>query len=123
LKLAMKSDAFDEIELQAERQAGFFKALGSPQRVLILWLLMEREMTLSEIASAIRASQQSTSRHLNILDFNKLVESRRERESVFYRITDNRQIQNYLILKNKPQTILNEINQNEKEKSNVCNRS
>lgn len=121
--IAMRPELFEVLQLQAERQAGFFKALGSPQRVLILWLLTESEMTLNEIASAIRVSQQSTSRHLNILDFNKLVESRREHENVYYRIADNRQIQNCLILKNKPQTILNEINQNEKENSNVCNRS
>jgi DNA-binding transcriptional ArsR family regulator len=121
--ISMSPELFEAIQLQAEHQAGFFKALGSPQRVLILWLLMEREMTLFEIASTIRASQQSTSRHLNILDLNKLVEYRREHGSVFYRIADNRQIQNCLILRNKPETILNELNQNEKENSNVCNRS
>jgi DNA-binding transcriptional ArsR family regulator len=113
--IAMRPELFEVLQLLAERQAGFFKALGSPQRVLILWLLTGSEMTLSEIALTIRASQQSTSRHLNILDFNKLVESRREHENVYYRIADNRQIQNCLILKNKPQTILIEINQNEKE--------
>jgi DNA-binding transcriptional ArsR family regulator len=115
VKLSMQPDLFDEIELQAERQAGFFKALGSPQRVLILWLLMEKEMTLQEIASTIRTSHQSTLRHLNILDFNKLVEARREREIVFYRIANNNHIRNCLVLKNKPHTILNEFKQIEKE--------
>lgn len=123
MKLSMKPDVFEEIELQAERQAGFFRALGSPQRVLILWFLMEKEMTLNEIALTIRASHQSTTRHLNILGFNKLVESRQDHHGVFYRIANNKQTQGCLALKNKPQTIQNEINQNEKENSNVRNRS
>jgi len=120
LKLSMKPDLFDEIELQAERLAGFFKALGSPERVLILWLLMEKEMTVNEIALTIRASQPSTSRHLNILGLNKLVESRQVQQSVFYRLADNERTRDCLVLKNKPPAILKEFNQIEKEKSNVC---
>lgn len=115
----MQSELFEEIQLNAERQAGYCRALGNPERVLILWLLVEKEMTSSEIALTIKASPQSTARHLNILSFNKLVESRRDHQDVFYHIPDNEQTQKCLILQNKPKTLLTEVNQTKKEKSNV----
>jgi DNA-binding transcriptional ArsR family regulator len=110
-----RTKLFEAIQLQAERQAGLCRALGNPDRVLILWLLMEKEMTVNEIALAISASQPSISRHLNILMFNKLVEARQYRQNVFYHLADTEQSQRCLILKNKPSTTL-DVNQNEKEK-------
>jgi DNA-binding transcriptional ArsR family regulator len=119
MNTSVTPEQFEEIQLNAERQAGYCRVLGNPERVLILWLLMEKEMTAKEIALVIKASHPSTFRHLNILGFNKLVESRQLQQSVFYRLADNEQTRECLILKNKPKTILNAPNHIEKEKSNV----
>jgi DNA-binding transcriptional ArsR family regulator len=113
--MSINPEFFEEIQLNAERQAGYCRALGSPERVLILWLLMEKEMTINEIALTIKASHPSTIRHLNILGFNKLVESRQVHQSVIYRLADNEQTQECLVLKNKPQPILTEVSQTIKE--------
>ena len=98
----MKTTLSENIQMLAEDQAAFCKVIGNPQRVMILWLLMEKEMTTNEIALAIGASQQSTTRHLNILEFNKLVKSRREERNTFYRIADNEQTQSCLLFKTRP---------------------
>ena len=72
---------------------------------------MERETTLKEIALAIGASTQSTTRHLNILQFNKLVTSRREKNNIYYYLAENDQTKQCPVLKNKPQTVWGETNQ------------
>jgi DNA-binding transcriptional ArsR family regulator len=104
----MNPDFSEDIYLSVERQAGYCRALGSPERVLILWLLMEKEMSLTEIAAAIGASMPSTSRHLNILRTNRLIISWQDAGNVYYSIAENKQTQSCLVLKNKPNIKLTE---------------
>ena len=99
-----------EIQELAERQALLCKVFSSTQRVLILWFLAEKEKTVSEIAEAIGASLPSTSQHLHLMELNYILESRRERQNIYYRIADNELLQSCLILANRPKDQLMEIN-------------
>jgi len=49
----MKPNLSSEIQELAEHQASLCRAFSNPQHVLILWLLAEREQTVTEIARAI----------------------------------------------------------------------
>jgi predicted transcriptional regulator len=98
----MKPDLSPEIQELAERQASLCRIFGNPQRVLILWLLAERERTVTEIALAIGASLQSTSQHLHIMSFSNLVEPRREHHNIYYHIADNELLKNCPVLVNRP---------------------
>ena len=99
----MKPDLPPEILELAERQAALCRIFGNPQRVLILWLLAERELTVTEIAVAIGASLQSASQHLRIMGFGNLVEARRERHNIYYHIADNVVLKNCLVFTNRPE--------------------
>jgi ArsR family transcriptional regulator, virulence genes transcriptional regulator len=99
-----------EIQELAERQALLCKVFSSAQRVLILWFLAEKEKTVSEIAEAIGASLPSTSQHLHLMELNHILESRRERQNIYYRIADNELLQSCLLLANRPKDQLMEIN-------------
>jgi predicted transcriptional regulator len=98
----MKPNLPPEILELAERQAALCSIFGNPQRILILWLLAERERTVTEIALTIGASLQSTSQHLRIMGFRNLVDSRREHHNIYYHIADNELLKNCLILANRP---------------------
>ena len=98
----MNSHLPPEIQELAERQVAVCRVFSNPQRVLIIWLLAERERTVTEIALAIGASLQSTSQHLHIMGFNNLVESRREHHNIYYHIADNELTKNCLVLANRP---------------------
>ena len=91
-----------EIQELAERQAMLCKVFSSAQRVLILWLLVEKEKTVSEIAESIGASLPSASQHLHLMELSNILESRRERQNIYYRIADNELLQNCLVLANRP---------------------
>jgi len=109
--LPMKPDLSQEIQQSAECQAGHCRVFGNPQRVLILWLLAEKERTANEIALAIGASLESALHHTHILEFSKLVKSRSEQNNVFYYIADNEMVRNCQVFAGRPKNIMTEVNQ------------
>lgn len=106
----MKTYLPEEVKMSAEHQAAFFRVLGNSQRILILWLIAVQARTVHEVALAVGASQASTGHHLRILEFNHLVEVRREQNNVYYHLTDNEITRTCLVFKSKPKEMLMEIN-------------
>jgi DNA-binding transcriptional ArsR family regulator len=76
------------VEELAERQADVFSVLSTAKRVRIIMLLDGTEMSVNEIASAIDASVQNTSQHLRLMSGKSILESRREGQTIYYRIAD-----------------------------------
>ncbi len=105
----MKSSIPPEVLELAEHQAALCRIFGNPQRVIILWLLAEKERTVTEIALAIGASLQSASQHLRIMGFGNLVESRREHHNIYYHIVDNEVLKSCLVLASRPKDMLLEV--------------
>lgn len=78
-----------EIQELAVRQAAVCGVFGNAKRVLILWALLDQELSVSEIALTIGASLQNTSQHLRLMEDKGILVSRRERQKVYYRVVDN----------------------------------
>jgi len=76
-------------ELHAELCA----ALSDPKRILMLYVLAERTVNVSDLANEIGISQPAASRHLRILRERGLVQAERQGASVDYKLTDQRLIQ------------------------------
>ena len=68
--------------------ARLLRSIGSPYRLMILCLLMERERTVTEIADAIEARQSLTSQHLTHLRLNGLVKVERRGHFAYYSLAD-----------------------------------
>lgn len=77
----------DIAELAKDR-AQLCSVFGNPSRVLIVWALGERELSVSDIASAIECSLQNTSQHLRLMRDKGILLSRRDGNAVYYRIND-----------------------------------
>jgi DNA-binding transcriptional ArsR family regulator len=67
-----------------------FKALAHPARLLLLKRLMENERCVSDVEKCLGLSQPNVSQHLRILKDVGIIEGRRERTRVCYRIADDR---------------------------------
>jgi ArsR family transcriptional regulator, virulence genes transcriptional regulator len=91
-----------EIQVLAQNQAALCKVFSSVQRVLILWFLAERERTVSEISEALGASLPCTSQHLHLMELNNILESRREKQNIYFRLADNDLLRHCLVLSNLP---------------------
>jgi DNA-binding transcriptional ArsR family regulator len=69
-------------------KAEFFKALASPVRIAILDLLRDGEKSVNDIATFFELEQTSISQHLAVLRAKNLVKNRKEKNSVFYSVSD-----------------------------------
>lgn len=98
----MQPNLHPEIQQLAERQATHCRVMGNSQRILILWLLADREQTVSEISVEIGASLQTTSHHLRILEFSNMVKSRHENHNIFYHLSDNEEVKHCPVLTDNP---------------------
>ncbi len=72
-----------------EEQAEIHRVFSNPSRLLILWELETREMSVGEIAEKIGATLQNTSQHLRLMKDKGVLEARREGQTVFYHIAGN----------------------------------
>lgn len=73
---------------QARKASELLKALSHESRLMILCILSEREMTVSEIEDIMRLPQATVSQQLARLRSDKLVTTRRDGRLIFYRIAD-----------------------------------
>ena len=66
-----------------------FKLLGDPTRIHILFLLMERDACVSDLADRLGLTQSAVSHQLSLLKANKLVRRRRDGKMIFYTLVDD----------------------------------
>ena len=78
----------DISESQAEVAAGMLAALANPRRLMILCSLVEGEKSVGELNERIPLSQSALSQHLARLRSENLVSTRRESQSIYYRISE-----------------------------------
>jgi DNA-binding transcriptional ArsR family regulator len=77
-----------DVKQLAESQAEIYRVFSHSNRIQIFWLLMEDEMSVNEIAEAIDASIQNTSQHLRLMKAASILDTRRNGQTIYYRIAD-----------------------------------
>ena len=73
--------------------ADFCKTLSNPKRLMILAMLGRREMCVGEMAETMGVSMANVSQHLNILKSRSIVGSRKEGQTAYYHLEDERLLQ------------------------------
>ena len=69
------------------------KLISNQKRLLILCLLHEKEMSVSELNDTLpQLSQSALSQHLAQLRDANLVKSRREAQTIYYSLTDSKAV-------------------------------
>lgn len=76
------------MDAQAVRAADLLRAMAHPQRLRVLCMLVEGERSVGDINRDIDLSQSALSQHLAKLREEGLVSTRKEAQSVFYRLAD-----------------------------------
>lgn len=66
------------------------KALGNPERLLLLCQLSQGEMSVSELEAALDIHQPTLSQQLGVLRREGMVQTRRDGKNVIYSIADAR---------------------------------
>jgi ArsR family transcriptional regulator, virulence genes transcriptional regulator len=88
------------LERKAGEAAGLLKLLANENRLLILCrLAIAGEMSVGDLAHAVDLSQSALSQHLAKMREDGLLTTRREAQSVFYRIGDPNAVRLLSLLK------------------------
>ncbi len=69
--------------------ADLFKMFGDTTRMKIMYVLLESEMCVCDIAEILGMTQSAISHQLRILKSSKLITSRREGKSIIYFLADD----------------------------------
>ncbi|MCK4632317.1 MAG: winged helix-turn-helix transcriptional regulator [candidate division Zixibacteria bacterium] len=73
-----------------ELHAEFCKIIASPRRLMIIELLAKSEMSVSEIAEALDVQHSNVSQHLGVMRSRHMVAARKDGQTVYYRLVNNR---------------------------------
>lgn len=71
----------------AGNAGSLLKALGNPDRLLLLCQLVEGEMNVGELERRLQIVQPTLSQQLGVLRREGLVDTRRDGRQIFYRIS------------------------------------
>ncbi len=77
-----------QLETNAGAAAKLLRALANERRLMILCQLTEGERTVGQLLPLVGLSQSALSQHLAVLREEEIVATRRESQSVWYRIAD-----------------------------------
>lgn len=97
---ASRSPKLSALEGSAGEVAALLRAIANERRLMLLCIMIERgERTAGELAEGVGLSPSATSQHLSKMRDEGLVASRREAQSIYYRIADSRTTRLVALLK------------------------
>lgn len=79
----------------AETAAKWLKAISNPYRLMILCLLLDNELSVTELNETVPLSQSALSQHLAILRTEDLVDTRKQSQLVYYTLK-NQQVRDVI---------------------------
>jgi ArsR family transcriptional regulator len=98
LALDRSLEGFEE---KATEAATMLKALSNEKRLMILCKLLEHgEMSVNALIGHVGLSQSALSQHLARMREEKIVDTRRDAQQIFYRVADPRVSEILATLKN-----------------------
>ena len=86
MKIEDSDTALSQMREHARTAASLLKALANENRLMILCTLIEGEMSVGELNAKVPLSQSALSQHLASLRDAGLVNTRKEAQTVYYRL-------------------------------------
>jgi DNA-binding transcriptional ArsR family regulator len=79
---------FDAMQSNATDAVNLLKGLANESRLMIMCVLSEGEVSVGQLNQRIKISQSALSQHLAVLREQGLVQTRRESQTIYYRLAD-----------------------------------
>lgn len=90
VETGLESVPAEALQAEARAAADFLKALGHDGRLLMLYHLCERDLTVTELEQLIMSRQAAVSQQLARLRLEKLVTTRRDGNQIIYSLSDQK---------------------------------
>lgn len=81
-----------ELTVRSEEVASYLKVLANPSRLLILCELNQGERSVTSLEGAVGLAQSALSQHLAKLRESGIVATRRDAQTIYYRLADPRAV-------------------------------
>lgn len=78
-----------ELTKEINKLAGMFSVLGDPSRLAIVYFLMDKRASVTEITAELGISQSAVSHQLRILKDAHVLKSEKNGKMVIYSLNDN----------------------------------
>lgn len=85
---AAQSDPAEEMRQHAHDAALLLKSMANESRLLVLCALAQGERSVGELNEMVPLSQSALSQHLSVLREASVVTTRRESQTIYYRLAD-----------------------------------
>ena len=85
--VALRPSDLAALQSNATRACALLKALSNEVRLMLVCQLSEGEKSVGELQDFVKLSQSAVSQHLALLREHKLVATRRDGQSVYYRLS------------------------------------
>ncbi|XOV90703.1 MAG: metalloregulator ArsR/SmtB family transcription factor [Pseudomonadota bacterium] len=76
--------------IHADDAATLLKALSNKNRLMILCILSEQELSVSDLLEQLPLGQSALSQHLAVLRRDGIVQTRRQSQTIFYALADSK---------------------------------
>ena len=80
---------FNAMQQNATEAVTLLKGLANESRLMIMCVLTEGELSVGQLNQQIKLSQSALSQHLAVLREQGLVLTRRESQTIYYRLADS----------------------------------
>jgi DNA-binding transcriptional ArsR family regulator len=80
---------FNAMQQNATEAVTLLKGLANESRLMIMCVLTEGELSVGQLNQRISLSQSALSQHLAVLREQGLVKTRRESQTIYYRLADS----------------------------------
>lgn len=85
----MKDASHIALASNAQKASRLLKLMASEQRLMILCKLSEGEQSAGELTELVGLSQGAASQHLQKMKAEGLVDTRRDAQTIYYRLADD----------------------------------
>jgi DNA-binding transcriptional ArsR family regulator len=80
---------FNAMQQNATEAVTLLKSLANDSRLMIVCVLTEGELSVGQLNQRIHLSQSALSQHLAVLREQGLVKTRRESQTIYYRLSES----------------------------------
>jgi len=85
-KKSLSAKSMQTLEARSGEAAQLLKLLANDHRLIILCRLSDQGMSVSELSEYVNLSQSALSQHLGKLRAERLVATRRDAQTIYYRL-------------------------------------
>ncbi len=80
-------------------QAEFCAALSNEKRLQIIWLLQQKEYSVTELAVELGVSTPNVSQHLKVLKNQSIIQDKKIGQQVYYTISNTKFLEGCVLIK------------------------